>query len=120
MQAKIIKEKISKEELAELLRDNHKTMVKVDVDVKRGIISAGGEWHSEGQELLVLDGSSGLDVWGCNFYPQKPAEIRIQYGSHINVKPELGNKNLDVQDLTVREKMIEIIEKLLLARDEIL
>ena len=48
MQAKIIREKISKEELSKLLGENHKTMLKVDVDIKRGIISAGGEWHSEG------------------------------------------------------------------------
>ena len=118
MQAKIIREKISKEELSKLLGENHKTMLKVDVDIKRGIISAGGEWHSEGQELLVKDGSSGADVWGCNFYPQNPAEIRIQYNSHINIKPALRYKSLSIEDEELKKRMRDIIEKLVLVDSE--
>ena len=57
MQARIIRKKISKEELKEILQENFEDMVKVDVDVLRSILSIGGEWHSEGDEMLNKDGS---------------------------------------------------------------
>lgn len=119
MQIKIIKKKISKQELAELAKENFGDMIKVDVDVKQGILAAGGEYHADGQEMLVeREGSDGQNVWGVNFYPFRPPEERIDYRALINLKPALGIKDTEIQDRTIRQKIKEIINKLLLDDDE--
>jgi hypothetical protein len=118
MEIEIIREQIDKEELIKIVKDNYEDMVKVDVDVKRGILAIGGEWHSEGDELLNKDGSKREDVWGANFYPWREADRRIEYNSLINIKPSIGHKKMEVQDVETKQKMREIIEALLLSSDE--
>jgi len=120
MKARIIREKITKEELAQIVKENFGTMVKIDVDVERGILAIGGEWHSEGDELLAKDSSSRESVWGANFYPWNPSDSRIEYISLINIKPQFNNRSMEVEDEKTREKMREIISRLLLPDDETL
>ncbi|MBI3019981.1 MAG: hypothetical protein HYY60_01495 [Parcubacteria group bacterium] len=95
-------------------------MVKIDVDVERGVLAIGGEWHSEGDELLAQDGSSRRDVWGANFYPWNPSDSRVEYISLINIKPQFNNRSMEVEDEKTKEKMREIISRLLLSDDETL
>ena len=118
MEPKIVTKKISKEELKKIINENFKTMVKVDVDVKQEILTIGGEWHSEGDELLSKNGSSREDVWGVNFYPWNPKKKRVEYASLINIKPTLGHRDMEIKDNGLREKIHLIIEKLLLSDDE--
>ena len=120
MEPKIITEKISPAELATATKDNYGTMVKVDVDVEREILALGGEWHSEGDELLHADSSDRNKVWGCNFYPWNPVDERIQYTSLINIKPSLGHTSMQIRDKDLQQKIRVIIEKLLLATNETL
>lgn len=120
MEPKIIREKISPEELAQITKENYTTMVKVDVDIERGILAIGGEWHSEGDELLHADGSHRNNVWGINFYPWNPPEGRIQYISLINIKPSLEHPSMEIRDTQLQNKIRLIIEKLLLDPHETL
>lgn len=118
MQPKIIKEKTSKEELKKLVNENFGAMAKVDVDVKKEVLSIGGEWHSEGDELLSQNGSSREDVWGVNFYPWKTPKDRIEYVSLINIKPSFNHKSMEIKDAGLKDKIKNIIEKLLLSGEE--
>ncbi len=120
MKVRIIREKIPKDELARIVKENFGTMVKIDVDVERGVLAIGGEWHSEGDELLAQDGSSRRDVWGANFYPWNPSDSRVEYISLINIKPQFNNRSMEVEDEKTKEKMREIISRLLLSDDETL
>lgn len=120
MRAQIIREKVSKAELERITKENYGEMVKVDVDIKREVLTIGGEWHSEGDELLSRDGSSREDVWGTDFYPWRKAEKRIEYNSLINIKPSIGHRKMEIQNNKVKQKVREIIEKLLLSSNETL
>lgn len=120
MQAQIIREKVSKEELTRITKENYGEMVKVDVDIKRGLVAIGGEWHYEGDELLNRDGSSREDVWGVNFYPWREPEKRIEYNSLINIKPTIRHLKMEIQDNEIKQKVRDIVEKLLLSSDEAL
>ncbi|OHA62147.1 MAG: hypothetical protein A2748_01580 [Candidatus Wildermuthbacteria bacterium RIFCSPHIGHO2_01_FULL_45_20] len=96
-------------------------MVKIDVDIEREILTIGGEWHSEGDELLSEeDGYKSTNVWGCNFYPWNPPEKRIVFTSLINLKPSIGHRNMEVQDDQIKERMKGIIRSLLLDDNETL
>lgn len=118
MQPRIVTEKLSREELAEILRENFETMVKIDVDIRRGVLAVGGEWHSEGDELLNKDGSSREDVWGINFYPYAKPGKRIEYVSLINIKPAFGHPAMEIADAELRNNIRAVVEQLLLASDE--
>lgn len=118
MQPIIVTKKISKDELARITKENFETMVKIDVDVKRGVATIGGEWHSEGDEALSKDGSSREDVWGINFYPWNEPKNRIEYVSLINIKPAFGNRSMQVENKETREKIRAIVGKLILRDDE--
>lgn len=116
---RIVKEKISKEELKKITEEGFGTVVKVAVDVEKEILALGGEWHSEGQKLLVeTEDSDGQNVWGINFYPFKPSAERIEYIALINIKSASGNRDMLIQDREIRDKIKNIINKLLLADDE--
>lgn len=118
MKPQIIREKISKDELKKTVKENFGDMAKVDVDVKRGILTIGGEWHSEGDDLLVKDGSSRENVWGANFYPFVKSENRIEYVSLINIKPTVEHNDMEIKNNDIKNKMRVVIEKLLLANNE--
>lgn len=118
MEPKIITKKIAKDELIKIVKENFGVMAKVDVNIKREILTIGGEWHSEGDALLVKNGSSSADIWGVNFYPWNPSADRIEYISLINIKPALGHKKMKITDKDIKEKIHGVIEKLLLSDDE--
>ena len=120
MKSYIVRKKISKDELTRIVKENFGTMVKIDVDVERGVIAIGGEWHSEGDELLAQDGSLRKNVWGANFYPFNHPNSRIEYISLINIKPQFNNRSMEVEDKEIQEKMRGIINRLLLPDDETL
>lgn len=119
MEPIIIREKISQEELVRIVRENFGDMAKVDVDIERGILTIGGEWHSEGDALLVGDGSLHENIWGMNFYPWREPKDRIEYISLINIKPQFGNCSMEVEDKQVREQMKAVVETLLLGQNEL-
>ncbi|PIP73679.1 MAG: hypothetical protein COW88_01185 [Candidatus Lloydbacteria bacterium CG22_combo_CG10-13_8_21_14_all_47_15] len=118
MESKIITEKISKDELRNILKENFGTMAKVDVDVKRHILTIGGEWHSEGEDLLIKDGSSREDAWGVNFHPLNIPEKRIEYVSLINIKPVLKHTTMEITDNALKQKISSVIASLLLSDNE--
>lgn len=118
MEPVIIKEKISKKRLAEITKENFGEMVKADVDIKQEVIALGGEWHSEGDDLLVKNGSFREDIWGINFYPWNKPEKRVEYISLINIKPALGNRSMEIRDKIVKKRINFVVHKLLLDSSE--
>lgn len=87
-------------------------MVKVVVDVERGIMSLGGELHVDGEALLLEDGSRQQDVWGANIFVMKPAGSNIEYSSMVNIRPGQGNRSRDIQDAQIRERVRQVVSKL--------
>ena len=90
------------------------SMVKVVVDIERGVLALGGELHADGEALLLDNGSEQKNLWGANVYPQKSIENRIDYTSLINIRPAQGNTEMRIQDPEVCTKVRAIIEELIL------
>lgn len=84
--------------------------VKVTIDVKRGILAAGGTLHVDSEKLLLEDGSRQADLWGGGIDFETG---EIDFDSMINIRPAQGNRARDVLDKKIREKMEEIIHRLL-------
>ena len=84
--------------------------VKVVVDVKRGILAAGGELHVDGEKLLLDDGSRQVDLWGGGIDLESD---EVDFDSLINIRPIQGNTSREVLDQKIRKEMETVIHKLL-------
>ena len=116
MEIKIIKnEPITKEELRKIAKDMFGELVKAVVDVEQGIMAVGGEFHSDAEVLLSeRENSKREHTWGVNLYPEEPSDTFIEFDSMINVKPSFGNRSMDVENPQIREKIKEVIKKLVI------
>jgi hypothetical protein len=111
--ARIIRERISRAEVAELAQQLFGDMVKASVDVRRCVIAIGGELHSDEESLLLEDGSAQADVWGINIYPGERGDDWIEFDSMINVRPSQGNRSRGVDDPAIREQIQRVVERLI-------
>ncbi len=113
METKIVKDKITKEELRTLAHEQYGDIIKVVVDVGQGIMGVGGELHVDIQSILMDEGgSSGQDTWGINLYLDKMGEDFIEFDSMINLKPTFNNKTRGIESEDLRNRVREIVYKL--------
>jgi len=109
---RIVTDKIAFEELKQIADEKFGDLVKAVVDVEKEIMVLGGELHSDGEALLLQNGSTQKELWGINLYPGKyPNPDWIEFDSIINFRPTLGNKTRDIEDPKIRQKIIEILNK---------
>lgn len=112
MQIKIIKEKISSDELKKIADEGYGEMIKAVVDVETEIMAVGGELHADESEALFEQGSKNENLWGFNIYVNKPKEDCLEYNSLINVKPSV-NRSMEVENLEIQEKIKTIVNNLI-------
>jgi hypothetical protein len=109
---RIVQEPIMLEEIRSLARDQFGDMVKAVVDVERGIMAIGGELHADEEVTLLDEGSRQSDLWGINLYPDVAGADRIEFDSMINVRPSQGNRSRSIEDATQRERIREVVSRL--------
>lgn len=109
---RIIEEPITLNEMKRMARAGFGDMVKAVVDVERGIVAVDGELHADEEALLMEGGSRQSDLWGINIYPDIDGPDRIEFDSMINIRPMQGNRTRGVEDPSVRDRILEIIERL--------
>ncbi len=112
MEIKIIKEKITKEKLKEIVKENYGDMTKAVVDIEKKIIAIGGEFHSDASTILVeKEGSNYENVWGFNVYPDR--EDRLEFDSLINIKPNKGNRDVIIGSDKIKQRIRNIVKDLI-------
>ena len=110
MTIRIIKNPISKKELADIAREGFGDMVKAVVDVRQGIMAIGGELHADEEAILTeREGSRREDVWGVNLYPHAAGDGFIEFNSMVNIKPTLGNRSRGVEHDEIRKKIRAVV-----------
>lgn len=104
----IIRSKIDPETRNRVAEDL-KGYIKVVVDVQRKILSAGGEKHVDGEQLLLKDGSKQEDLWGAGLDLETN---EMDFDSMINLRPK-QNTSREILDANVRQQ-VELITRSLL------
>lgn len=112
MTMQIIRNSITKAELAEIARGQFGDMVKAVVDVERGIMAIGGELHADMEALLIEDGSRQARLWGVNLYLARQESEWLEFNSMINVRPSQNNSSRGVEDPAIRAQITEVVNKL--------
>ena len=109
----IVRDRVALADLVALAESRFGDLVKAVVDIDRGIMAVGGELHADEEALLLDDGSRQADLWGINLYPADHRQPDwLEFDSMINVRPTAGNRTRSVEDPMVRERIITIVEGL--------
>lgn len=105
----LVKEKVSEENLKKAAEDLD-GYIKFVVDLEQGILTAGGLRHVDGEQLLLKMGSKQENLWGGGLDLETGD---LDYDSMINIRPAQSNSSREVLDQNVRDKMTQIVDKLL-------
>ncbi len=105
----ILRSQATSEQVVDMLKE-YESMIKIVVDIRRRILAGGGEMHSDCESALLEDGSEQDDLWGANWYP---AEQRIAFESLINIRPNLGNRNIIIQSEELRKQVESVTSEIL-------
>ena len=88
-------------------------LVKAVVDIKKDIMAVDAEMHADQERLLIENGSKQEDLWGINLYPGLSGKDFLEFDSMINMRPSQGNRSRSVDDAKLKEKIREIVNKLI-------
>ena len=109
----IISQSISRNELKNMLPGYFGDMIKAVVDIKQNVLGLDAELHADIEKEMLAQGSSQVDLWGINLYPNIDGEDFIEFDSLINIRPYQGNRSRDVQDPAVREQITKVVNTLI-------
>jgi len=105
----IVREPAMPAQIAEM-RAEFGSVIKLAVDLERGVLAGGGELHADCEQALLDDGSRQDDVWGGDWYP----DLReVGFESLINIRPRQGNRSLTLQSPALRQRFEAIVRRLL-------
>ncbi len=97
----------------EPLRFWHKKLIKGVADIEREMIALGGDWHMDANVVLLADGSEQKNVWGFNIRPDNNGDKILEYTSLINIRPALDNREMEIQDKGVRDRIRKLVANLI-------
>ena len=109
MKIHIIRQRATGKEIREMLEELQ-TYVKLAVDVERGTLAGGGEYHADCEEALLEDGSRQEDIWGADWYPDSKT---VGFIALINIRPRQGNRGMEIEDPSVKLKIEGVVRRLL-------
>lgn len=109
---KIIADRISIEELREMSVKTFGNLVKAVVDIKKEIMAVDADLHSDLEALLLEKESEQKNLWGINIYPEMAGDDFVEFDSMINLRPSQDNRSRGVDDIEIRKKILEIVNKL--------
>lgn len=106
-------DKISIAELSDMAQKMYGSLVKAVVDVAKNILVVDMGMHADGEAFLLQQGSRQKDLWGINLHPvDYGTNDFIEFSSMINIRPNQGNSSKDVLDPVIRQKIIDIVAKI--------
>ena len=108
------KNKIRNLELQNMAEKMFGSLVKGVIDIEKEIMAVDAELHSDEEAWLLENGSEQKNIWGINLYPSKQGEDFIEFDSMMNLKPGMGNKSRYVEDEKIRERIIEIVNNIII------
>lgn len=105
----IIRQRATPQQVKEMMQE-YKTIIKLAVDVKRGILAGGGRMHADCETMLLDDGSHQRDIWGANWIP---ASQDVEFEALINIRPKQQNSSMIIQDPEIKQKVETIVRNIL-------
>lgn len=109
----VVSTPICRAQLWEIAQKSFGSLIKVVVDVRKQIMVMGADLHSDGEALLLSQGSNQSDLWGINLYPELTGDDFIEFDSMINLRPNQGNPSRNVESLQIRQQIRAVVNRLI-------
>lgn len=110
MEIQIVRRDIQKADIKKIAEELDSDFVKGVVDIEKGIMAIGGEFHADEEALLIeREQSERRNLWGVNLYPDREEEEWIEFDSLINIRPSQGNRSMSVEDKQTQERIKKAI-----------
>ncbi|MBK7642744.1 MAG: hypothetical protein IPJ19_06775 [Planctomycetes bacterium] len=109
----LIQSRMPREQLASLLGNPFKDMVKFVADIERHTLAVGGELHVDAEAELLERGSNQSALWGGNYFPGRGPAACLQYTAMVNLRPSQGNSSMEVVNPALRERIRALVFELL-------
>lgn len=103
----ILKDRATKEEVDQVTKI-YLGYTKVVVDVDQKILTAGGEYHIDCEQVLLANGSLQDNLWGGGYRFENK---EVDFMGLTNYKSHLKHLSYEVTFPEIREKMEKIIRK---------
>ena|SRR5581483_4497616 len=105
-------DKIKLDELKEMSKKMHGSMVKAVVDVQKKLVVVDADLHVDEEQMLLESGSSQQDLWGINLWPENYGKDNfIEYDSMINIRPSQNNPSRSVESAETRKQIEQIVNE---------
>ncbi len=105
----IIRDEATAAQLEQMLEELN-PMIKLAVDIRRGILAGGGQMHADCEAVLLEEGSIQEDIWGANWIPSSRT---IEFEALINIRPRQQNRSMIIQDKDISDKVENVARELL-------
>ena len=103
----LIKDQVNGEDL-KIAQEEYGDFIKINIDIETGLMTIGGEWHADGEKVLLENGSKQIDIWGGGI---NMIDKSIDFNSLINIRPGQDNNSQEILDKKVREKFAKVLKK---------
>lgn len=103
--------KISVKELIEMSSNMYGSLVKAVVDLEKDLMVVDAEMHVDEEQFLLENGSNQSDLWGINLYPANfGTDNFVEFDSMINIRPRQNNMSRSVEDESIRQAIVKLVE----------
>ena len=103
---------VTLDELRRMLGTRFHDVVKGVVDLRRGVMLLDADMHADQEAALLAEGSSQVDLWGINLYPELLEAEWLEFDSMINLRPSFGNRSRGIDDAATRAAVGELVGRL--------
>ena len=107
MSAVLIKNKINLSDLQKA-KEDYGDYVKITLDVDLELLTIGGQWHADGEKLLINNGSKQENIWGGGI---NLVNNQVETFALINLRPKQNNNSQEILDPETRERFIKIVKE---------
>ncbi len=108
---RILNKQTTIDELKSIAETGLGEMVKAVVDIDLEIVAIDAELHSDLEAHCLERYSRQESLWEINYYPEMEGEDFIEYDPLINIRPSQGNRSRDVEEESIRNKIVKITKK---------
>ncbi|MFC1790751.1 DUF5674 family protein [Patescibacteria group bacterium] len=102
-----IEAKIKPEDL-ETARQDYGDFVKITLDLEIGQMVIGGQWHADGEKILLNFGSQQENIWGGSI---DLATKQIDTIALINIRPKQNNNSQEILDPKLKKHFVKVVQR---------
>lgn len=93
----------------EKAKEDYKTYIKITIDIERGLVVLGGEYHADAEKLLLSLGSRQENIWGGGINLKTK---EIETNAIINIRAGRNNST-EIIDSGIRKRFIKLAKRVL-------